>query len=191
MGQFESGKWIIGTILYFFAFFILMMGVTNAAVNYNISTANINYKDPGFYNSNNDPLKQGGLCSGDINFFCGTLALVDNVSCEAVGCQWDTTNLFCYGIAATSECGVISNSTFCGLLGCTWTSYIEGGQPAVVNPSESFDWSGVRNTIGVMTGFTANIGMPAAWAFLFSFIFFWIPFFILLWASYMALPWVH
>lgn len=60
--------------------------------------------------------------------------------------------------------------------------------------SDSPGMSNVMSTIGIMTGFsttTSNLGVPAGWAFAFSFLFFYVPFFMLLWSVYMALPFLH
>ena len=66
--------------------------------------------------------------------------------------------------------------------------------PAASVSSGSSGMSNVRSTVGIMTGFTSsssNIGVPGGWMFAFSFVFFYLPAFMLLWAVYMALPIIH
>lgn len=52
----------------------------------------------------------------------------------------------------------------------------------------------VLTSISVITSIGSGsyqLGMPSSWSWLFSFLFFYIPFFMLLWAIYMALPIIH
>jgi hypothetical protein len=78
------------------------------------------------------------------------------------------------------------------MVGCTWTNFtsLGAGQSSGVT-SDNFDWSVVKNTIGFMAGFSFDAGIPSGWHFLFSFIFIWLPFFMLMWAVYMAIPFMH
>jgi len=55
-------------------------------------------------------------------------------------------------------------------------------------------YSAFKTTIPVITGIQSGnvkIGMPPAFRWIFSFIFFWIPLFMMLWAIYMAIPFFH
>lgn len=192
MGEFKSGLWIIGLSLYFFCFFLIVFSTVNAAAKFeDVDVSGISYNDPGFYTAANDPLSQGGRCRGSGHRYCAKAA-GDNFSCESIpGCQWLAT--FCSGLVIDSrgyDC-VDVNDTLCELVGCTLTDFSAGGVPASIDPTAKFDWSTVKNTIGIMTGFSANIGMPGAFVFIYSFLFFWIELFALLWAIYMALPFLH
>ena len=54
--------------------------------------------------------------------------------------------------------------------------------------------SDVLTTLSVITNVGSGsyqLGIDSAWTWLFSFLFFYIPFFMLLWAIYMALPIIH
>lgn len=70
---------------------------------------------------------------------------------------------------------------------------LDGNQtvPGTVTNTDTVSWDNIRDSIGVMTGFNAQIGLPGTYQFIFSFIFFWIPLMMLLWALYMALPFLH
>lgn len=60
--------------------------------------------------------------------------------------------------------------------------------------TESPGMSSIMTSLKIMTGINAgsvSIGIPTGWKWLFSFLFFWIPFFALLWAIYMAIPFFH
>jgi len=59
-------------------------------------------------------------------------------------------------------------------------------------PTSSY--STFKASLSVMTGINSgnvNIGMPSAFRYIISFLFFWIPFFMLIWAVYMAIPFFH
>lgn len=60
--------------------------------------------------------------------------------------------------------------------------------------SASTSYSNFKASIAILTGFDVGeygSSMPSDWAFVFSFLVFWIPAFMLAWSIYMALPWVH
>lgn len=55
-------------------------------------------------------------------------------------------------------------------------------------------YSGWKATIAVITGInSANVqlGVPSEWQFVFSFFLFWLPFLMLIWSIYMAIPFFH
>lgn len=55
-------------------------------------------------------------------------------------------------------------------------------------------YSSFKTTLSVMTGISSGdvrIGMPKAFRYIFSFIFFWIPIFMMIWSLYMAIPILH
>jgi len=63
-----------------------------------------------------------------------------------------------------------------------------------VSPDDSYSFDTFLDSISIITGVGAGnveIGVPAEYKYIFSFIFFWLPFLALSWAIYMALPWVH
>ncbi len=54
--------------------------------------------------------------------------------------------------------------------------------------------SPVLSTLSIITGIGSGhvyVGMPVTFKYIFSFFFFWIPYVILIWAIYMALPFAH
>lgn len=208
MGEFRAGLWITGITLYFFVFFLIVFTSINTGNFYDVDTSDVNYHDPGFQNAGNDPLLQGSKCTGSIPWSCVQTRAASNVSCTNItGCQWDSSNQLCddkfyiFGSALVNGEGSCEGDTdyqkshhndsgFCTLLGCTWTDYTSSSETNT-NLASNFDWSATKATIGVMSGFNADIGIPSAFQFIFSFLFFWIPTFMLIWAIYMALPWLH
>lgn len=60
--------------------------------------------------------------------------------------------------------------------------------------SQGYSIDTVYDTLGVLSGFGAGkvgLGVPVGYVWIFSFIFFYIPLFMLLWSIYMALPVLH
>lgn len=219
MGEFRSGTWIIGITLYFFTFFLIVLTIVNSSPNYQfLDTSNIEYQPPAWYNDNNNPLEQSGYCSGKSSV--GGCSHFENnqYKCNLMpGCNYtNESNIFgecflapcCLGDFLdpdhlenpwAPDCETVNylNSTYdkskvCSNIdGCTWSDLFGQTGSASVSIAEGFDWSRTKNVISIMSGFSAEIGFPAAYRFIYSFIFFWIPFFMLLWAIYMAIPFIH
>ena len=123
MGDFNSGPWIIGLILYFFILFVVINQVVSAANYYGIDADGIKFNDPGFENYN------------------------ANMS-----------------------------------------------TPDSASASDTASMSGIKDTLSIITGIGAsqiNIGIPAGFVYIFSILFFWIEFIMLIWAIYMAIPFFH
>ena len=60
--------------------------------------------------------------------------------------------------------------------------------------ADTGSWSSFWDTISFMTGIGAEdveIGLPGAYQYIFSFLFFWIELVMLIWAGWMALPFFH
>lgn len=196
MGQFRSGSWAVGLLLYFFGFFILVNSYVQGASDYGLDTTNIYASDAGFSTPTNQPFAQQGQCTGRAYYFCNSAGIDNQTVCEQFignGCYWSEgffSEPSCRGVFETA-CTNIDDESTCRLFDCTWSDFSSATGAGTISPSSSFDWSVVKNTMLVMTGFNASIGIPASIAFIFGFIFFWIPFFMLLWALYMALPFLH
>lgn len=129
MGQFESGKWIIGISIYLFFMFLLVFSSINTASHYDLNATGLQADDPGFLSDSTNPENSG--------------AEYRNVTLDS-----STTG----------------------------------------NLNTIFD------TLGFITGFGAtniDLGVPSGYVWIFSFLFFWIPFFMLAWSIYMALPFAH
>lgn len=66
--------------------------------------------------------------------------------------------------------------------------------PDTASASDTASMGGITDTISVITGLGASeidIGVPAAYIYIFSILFFWIEFVMLIWALYMAIPFFH
>lgn len=193
MGEFHAGRWIVGLLLYFFAFFLIVYSFVNAAPTYDLDTTGISVSDPGFSSSLNQPFAQQGECKGRPFYFCSSPGFDNETQCNQFsGCYWDDgffSGPSCHGVAEFS-CSDISNETTCLVWDCTWSDFTNIGN-GQVRPDSGFDWSAVKDTMLIMSGFDASIGVPASVAFITGFLFFWLPFFMLLWSIYMALPFLH
>lgn len=62
-----------------------------------------------------------------------------------------------------------------------------------VSASDNFNWKNIKDTFSFMLGFGigSDLGVPSFIAWAFSFVFFYLPFMILLFSIYMALPFMH
>jgi hypothetical protein len=202
LGDFSAGRWIVGLAIYFFAVFIVCFASVGASEYYGIDNQGVYANDPGFMNSQNIPYAQNGFCEGIPYGLCRYLEADNEITCltfanfnssvlfiDQPGCYWDTNASMCYGtmFAANCESNFSSNAQLCTMAGCTWTNFTSAS--GVVG--ETFDWGKIKDSIGFMFGFSFGVGIPAGWHFIFSFIFVWLPFFMMLWAVYMAVPFLH
>jgi hypothetical protein len=208
MGEFSAGRWIVGLSLYFFIIFLTVFSAIGMANDYGLDRTGIATNDPGFNTPYNIPYGQTGECTGNIYGLCRYMNIDDNITCSQFaeyGCYWDNTTSFfsspgCRGsfinwssnTAPACEAFQTRGENICRLVGCTWTNFTghgTGQTSGVTN--NNFDWSSIKDTIGFMTGFRAEFGIPPMFNFIASFLFFWIPFFMLSWSVYMALPFLH
>lgn len=191
MADFKAGSWIIGLALYFFIFFLIIYSLVNVGDDMGADLG-ISVRDPGFQTELN-PYTEGGECASGWTYgsaFCSWTNANSNESCSYIpGCTWDGTdctgipNLLAYG----GECSPLMNETLCRLLDCPFITYnSETGFSSSYD--EENDISTIKATFGIMTGFEADTGIPSAFNFIFSFIFFWIPFIMFIWAIYMVIP---
>lgn len=96
-----------------------------------------------------------------------------------------------YVIAGASDLGIDSGYEF-NDPGFTSTANttITTEAAAADTGSFAFFW----DTISFMTGIGADdvsIGIPGAYQYMFSVLFFWLPLLMMLWAGWMALPFLH
>ena len=69
-----------------------------------------------------------------------------------------------------------------------------GNETGIDYSNTEVSYTGWKATLSIMTGINSNnisIGVPAQWQFIFSFFLFWLPFMMLIWAIYMAIPFFH
>lgn len=187
MGEFRSGTWIISGVLYFFVLFIITFFGINAANEVGIDATGVTFVDPGFQNQ--QPI-DGSKCVGTITPFCGSIpaSTMDIDRCNSIpGCTFSVNRVRCEGQHGVEDCGTVTNSTLCLMVGCT----IVSGNTPVTEINSGSSIGTIRETVSFITGFRADLGLPPAFQFIFSFMFFWIPFFIFIWAIYMALPIIH
>jgi len=189
LGEFKSGTWILGLLIYFFLIFIAVNQTVIASNHYGISTT-ARFSDPGF--SSQEVFGTGGICSGTITEYCKDTNGVTNDTCTQIfGCIWDDTRNLCIS-GHNFQCREATNFSFCSLLDCVWTSTEDLPDQASIEDTGSI--SNIKATLSIITGISAgnvNIGIPPAYIYIFAFLFFWIEFFMLLWALYMALPFFH
>jgi len=190
MGEFKAGNWILGLLIYYFLLFIVVSQVVIASAYYGVSTT-ARFDDPGF--SSQTVFGTLGTCSGTTTTACSLSRANSNDTChQLTGCEWNEGVDLCLGTHSFS-CATAPNSTVCRLLnGCILTE--TQNVPDQTNLADTGSISNIKATLSIITGIGAGqiiIGIPAAFVYIFSFLFFWIEFFMLLWALYMALPFFH
>lgn len=190
MGEFKAGNWILGLLIYFFLVFIAVSQVVIASGQYGITTT-ARFDDPGFHSAT--PFGTDGVCSGTTTLACSLTRANSNDTCEQItGCEWNPSVSLCLGTHSFS-CTTAPNATVCRLLnGCLFTDTED--IPDQTNLADTGSISNIKTTLSIITGIGASeirIGIPPAFVYIFSFLFFWIEFFMLLWALYMALPFFH
>lgn len=194
MGEFSSGRWILGLSIYFFGFFCVVFFIMNAQAEAGVTSDTLSVTDPGFQSVGNIPYAQTGSCTGKPFYLCRSMGIDNDSICDLyLGCYWSNgifTEPHCAGVFEDSDCGDETDQGNCTLTGCTWTDFTGLGG-STISASSSFDWSSVKDSIGFMTGFNATLGAPSIIQFVISFFFFWLPFFMLLWSIYMAIPFLH
>ena len=192
MGDFNAGRWVVILLLYFFAFFIVVNYFVQASIDYGVNNDEVQFADPGFGQSVTNILNQciGSSSSAAIGFCALTLA-ADNVSCESLpSCDWNATTEVCNGFSATL-CTSLSDETTCRLARCTWNTI---DVPTQASIADKVSVSSIRTTVSFITGINAaqvKIGLPVAFIYIFSFIFFWIPFIMLAISFWFILPFLH
>lgn len=198
MGKAIAAIWIIGLLIYFFSFFLVIFSAMNMAADHDIDIGDVYVKDPGFQDRV-DPLYAEGYCSGSLplsSAFCSKTEANSNETCIFIpGCSWDDINQKCTGIPNLAVygggCSVSMNQTLCLLVGCSWISYSSPDADSPDMVSASVSHTGIIDTIGFMTGFHGDIGTPVLFRFITGFIFFWIPFTMLILAIYYLIPFIH
>ena len=102
MGKFAAGKWILGILLYYFIFFLVLNGVQNTQAYY--STANdMDFNDPNFVNKFDTFMDNIGECTGK----SPTKIFLGRVSCKKLNLD----------ISDKNGCNNISN--------CVWKNYTQ------------------------------------------------------------------
>lgn len=199
MGDFQSGKWAVILSIYFFVFFLIVYSIQNINsdpdYDYGIDTDGLAVKD---MSSTFSDEWVSGQCAGAITSpYCANHPLLqNNDSCEntfvygtSATCNWNPATETCDGIIFFGcDDPAKYNKSICDMLsGCQWNEF---SVPQSINILETQDVS-ILSTIGIMSGFTAEIGIPGAYKFIIFPFIFWIPAFMLLWCLYMALPFLH
>ena len=194
MGQFNSGVWISGLLIYFFTFFLIVFSFVNAANSVGLDTSGIQFDDPGFIRG--DPLTNNvGTCTGVLSGACSEIPFPSSDQCETASlfCSFSQQNDICTGFHFVTDCsnppgpGTL-NISQCTAIGCI---FVTEDVIDSIDPNKQASIGSIKNTLALMTGFSAEIGLPGSIRFIYSFFMFWLPFFMLLFSMYMALPYIH
>lgn len=148
------------------------------------------------------------------NIACWNLDIDENdyLSCNNIsGCIWQNATLLFNISVFSASCGEYVNNSFysispnatpgtyctspglaqedlCKTFKCDWINQSELAQQAIaLNTKNPIT---IWQTIGFVAGFRADIGL-LGYTWIFSFLFFWIPFVMLIWSIYMSLPIIH
>jgi len=192
-----------------------MFSIINAQAVIAPTQSSMVLNDPGFQERGNSFI-QTAHCSGSaaaMNVFgivpCKNLDIDDEPTCFGVpNCEWrnetlifnitvteavctNNMNLTFYNITKGKNdlCDDIEQKQLCDLIQCVWIN-----QTDAVNQVSSFDetatLTSVWDTIKFIAGFRVDLGIGAL-TFIFTFLFFYIPFIMLIWSLYMAIPFLH
>jgi len=221
MGEFNAGKWLLGLTMYFFVFFLVVTAINSGGSKISddfisnssvtgyapptinpfgldaectgiLTTSFIKCVEPDYLDTN-DTCSVIPNCTWVNGFFSPYCS--GDIDLEAVGFVkegWLWYGSSCEPLFNSSNEN-ISDSSLCESFsdfGCEFVVYDNFGVQSI-NPLSSQSTGGIIKTIKYMFTFDADIGINSNYKYIFAFIFTWIPFFMLLWALYMALPFIH
>lgn len=195
-----------------------MHSILNARAEYVTSDTNrITINEPGFI-ERGQSLYATAICGGKGkamtilgNIPCKELDVnEDENTCNSItDCTWQNeTNLFnvtirsafCSGYVnlthyslndttRSTYCYELNNESSCDVFRCVWLN-----QTTLAEQQVDLDDTGklvtIWETIKFMASFRADIGL-GTFSFIFSFLFFYVPLVMLVWALYMAIPILH
>lgn len=194
-----------------------MFSLLNAQAAIAPGSSTIELNDPGFQTHGNEYLAADG-CTGKGkamtvfgNIPCNRLDVGnDEDTCNTVeGCQWQnrtaffnltvfeaecelSVNLSHYSLEGTSKsnyCETFTNESYCDIFECVWADYNTLATDQV-NLIETGKVVTIWETVKFMAGFQVDLNL-GTFNFLFVFLFFYLPFVMLIWSMYMALPFFH
>lgn len=226
MGQFQAGSWIIGILIYYVCFFLLI-----ASVQYSFSTMydtsnDLQYNDPGFSERFNIYDLQNGECRGKVkknilgNYYCKQFEdLNDDLQTDITeeecnfipGCAWENATLLlgiqvfdaqCSGnvnitslglednTTTSTFCQQLQNETYCDALHCIWLNPNDLANERISDLEGKNFLSVTWESIKFVTTFRADFDL-GRYGWVISLVFFYFPLVMLLYAIYMALPFLH
>lgn len=214
MGSSKAGTWIIGILIYYVLFFLILTLIVNGKTEMlGSSDPNIRYTDPGFVDRYK-PNSQACVGVGDVNYFAGTILCsnldgLNNVTCPKIkDCEWkNATSIFditiirsgCenevnttyYGITGSDYCKAsgLQNRDMCRTFKCNWvnTSDISSQQQDTITKNSM---ASIFEVIGWVLVFDVNLGL-GSFTWIFSILFFYVEFVCLLIAIYYSIPFIH
>lgn len=221
MGNFNSGRWIVILLVYFFLFFVAVHSVLNAQAAIGVSDNRVSISDPGFKTAVGNQINGEGACTGKTNVVstfgligCKKLDIEEEFFCDQISdCLWQNgTSIFnltvvnrgCFGTVNATAFNLPptqKRSTFCDDLNnytaiddnvCSTFGCTWLNQTELAQSYDS-DNSIVTlwETTKFMLGFNVELGIDARFNFMFAFLFVWLPILMLLIAIYFALPFAH
>ena len=209
MGDFNAFPVFIGCVVYFFLFVIIVtVGEESGSVDdyLNVSGTNAGYcASPRIaFNVNSEEYDVPETSERCIQ----TRVSFDEAGCDEInGCEWEESSTFlfwtvdagCYGSINLSNytsdtingfsfydvCSLeyVQNQEDCYNLGCTWSK-----------DAEEIEITSSKNIFGVLGSlftFRYDFGFTGIWNTLFIFVFFYIPFLLILGTGYFMLPFLH
>lgn len=208
MASDTAGKWLLGLVIYFFIMITIVTYASNmnSDVTYSggtLPTEKETYCDSPrvMYDQNFDLINNPYVNTKECE---STLGIYSQNACEFInGCIWDNvttgflwwtdtivtctgdvnTSYYNNGTTTSRVCNMQDadniSSGLCSMLGCT---------PYVESSIQQGNKQGVFDTIYEMATFQVDVGLPDAYEYLFSFVFFYLPLIILILAGLMYIP---
>jgi len=219
MGDFQAGKWIIGIVVYYVIFFLIVSSIFGLQAKLGASTTGVSFSGAGFedkFNAFEEPVKCEGRGRA-MNYFgrvlCTQLDVQeDNATCQNIsGCSWrNETSIFGFAVLPAQCNGIVNNSFYnitdesragycassglqteglCTTFKCPWINNTDMGN----QQTQALEFGSVGNiweSVKFVTGFKADFGFNK-YDWLLRFLFSWLPFMMLLIALYFSAPFAH
>jgi hypothetical protein len=199
--------------MYFAVFFLVVLSAFSLKAVVYSRDPNVDFTDPGM-TSLNSYVSYAGKCDTPTNLDIalipfGAIACaeldVTNLTCSNIqGCSWENDSFFfgtyCAGLVNRSYYNITSfrpcnatalqDQSMCDIFKCSWSDpeTIYTQQVSILSPGKSF--SMFWETAKFITGFRTDLGFKQ-FGWLFALFFTYVPFLMLLFALYMALPFLH
>ena len=193
MGSAQAGKWIFGSIIYFMLSFIVCYSMVRVGIDYSVETTGISSE-----------MVTGSVsshCYGLTYNTCAEISennpLINGTACnDFKGCSYWWFGSPCSGTLFNTCTDFEYNESLCVASGCSWaedgvTENFYTDEDRLIEEMTSANpfrqYSALRSTIRMMTGFRGNASVPTGFGFIGFFFLTLMPLCMLLFGIYSAI----